>query len=249
MKKDLLHSCGVKPLGFTLIELLVVIAIIAILAAILLPALNSARERGRAAACISNLKNNGLAIRSYMDDNNDCIRNGNGNGNRSEVFDPTKFASNFTWAALLVRTGYIQEEARGLINCPSLPVPNDTNGLYYFRAYGNMYSSGYIDLKNSSFFTWRKPSEILMLVDSERLNLNGESTAWSVINEDKNDDNGHISIIHNGRANGLVTDMSVTSISPDDIKADKWYYFSPDHPTALVRQFYKVVLNGQIVQY
>jgi len=69
-----------KQKAFTLIELLVVIAIVAVLMAILFPALNRAREQGRRAVCLSNLKQLALTWIMYADENDDRIVNGEAAG-------------------------------------------------------------------------------------------------------------------------------------------------------------------------
>src|SRR5881398_267575 len=59
--------------GFTLIELLVVIVIVAMLAALLLPALGKAREQGRSSVCRNNMRQIALAMTLYADDNSDYL--------------------------------------------------------------------------------------------------------------------------------------------------------------------------------
>ena len=83
--------------SFTLIELLVVIAIIAILASILMPALSSARQRGRSATCINNLKTLGSLYHAYAEDNRDLPPLGWTN----------TYGGSHYWPHIFLRTGYL----------------------------------------------------------------------------------------------------------------------------------------------
>jgi prepilin-type N-terminal cleavage/methylation domain-containing protein/prepilin-type processing-associated H-X9-DG protein len=64
---------GCPGLGFTLLELLVVVALIALLAALLLPAVAKSKERGKSAACLSNLRQTGIALQLYVQDHDNRL--------------------------------------------------------------------------------------------------------------------------------------------------------------------------------
>jgi prepilin-type N-terminal cleavage/methylation domain-containing protein/prepilin-type processing-associated H-X9-DG protein len=121
---------GRKRSGFTLIELLVVIAIIAILAAILFPVFAQARDRARAAACLSNLKQMGTAWMMYAQDYDERFPQSNpqvSTDATTNAHDCRTMSGRGNYGGWVGNLLYPYTKNSGIFSCPSNPTLNTVN--------------------------------------------------------------------------------------------------------------------------
>ena len=190
------QPCHIRGAAFTLIELLVVIAIIAILASMLLPALNQARERGKSASCISNQKQLGLASNMYLADSGDHI---------VPAFDPWEISdaasklrhvnywpgklrnyigvgssSTFSEAGSTDTEGYFLKDAKDykVMYCPSLvDFPGYSHNGWYLGYRGRWgYQAGALVSRKINYFN--KPSSTIFIGDTYCGDSNPRYPKW-----------------------------------------------------------------------